>query len=398
MARPADSYRRAFHQGLKLARGFRFEEALGCFEAAILLHDQDPRIHLQYGLALSELGRHAESVRALEKAVSLDSSSAVSSLFLGVVHLDGGQGEPARQAFERAIELEGRNILAKSYAALSRWDLGEREAAIEDLLEIDFVHTPPFEARLLARIEERFHSLKAPGGTDLDHTPFAWEYETGGLPWISTWSKRFRKARAERLVARASALDGKGRHEDALGFLELAREAAPGYGSIGEKILQARKKLFKELQKRLKREEEDGELLHRTGCLALLCGEIEVGILHLKKWIEGRKKDDLSGRDSIKMEVALRLLGQAALQRNHVQEAEHYLEDLCTMNSGEGYARYLLGKCFLRRGDRLAAVRAFIPALDWEPPFARFRLRDLVRTEDKRMSGADPSGEKENMV
>ena len=398
MARPAVSYRRTFHQGLKLARGFRFEEALRCFEEAILLHDQDPRIHLQYGLALSELGRHSDSVCALEKAVRLDPSSAVSSLFLGVVHLDGGQGEPARQAFERAIELEGRNILAKSYAALSRWDLGEREAAIEDLLEIDFVHTPPFEARLLARIEERFHSLKAPEGTDLDHTPFAWEYETGGLPWISVWSKRFRKARAERLVAKASALDGKGRHEDELGFLELAREAAPGDGSIGEKILQARKKVFKELQKRLKRDEDDKELLHRTGCLAVLSGETAEGTLHLKKWVEGRKPDDLSGRDSLKMEVALRLLGQAALQRNHVQEAELYLENLCTMNSGEGYARYLLGKCLLRRGDRLSAVRAFIPALDWEPPFARFRLRDLVRAEEACKIRVDTSGEKENMV
>jgi tetratricopeptide (TPR) repeat protein len=387
---------------MKLAGRGRFEAAVPCFEKALEADAGDARLHLQHGLALSELGRDGEAVQALEKAAALDPASAVCALFLGVVQLDGGRPGPARDAFMRALELEPGNPLARSYAALSRWDLGERAEAASELEGIDFVHTPSFEAKLLARIEERLQALPQEMSLDLGDPILGEDGDAGGIWILRSLSRRIRRARVERLLARAAALGERGRHEKALACLERAREHAPGDEAVRERILGARQRVLKERRKRMKREGDIPDLLFGTGSLALLCGEIERGAELLGRWVEGQASKRLHGVDAFRMEHALRLLGQAELARNRVAEAERHIERLCALHPGEAFSLYLLGRCRIRRGNRRAAVRDFLPLLDWEPGFARFRLRRLARAgKEGGRQGApegEASGEGENMV
>ena len=398
MTRGSKASRRHFRQGVKEAGRERFEAAVSCFEKALEADDGDARLHLRHGLTLSELGRDGEAVQALEKAAELDPSSAVCALFLGVVHLDGGRAGPARDAFLRALELEPDNPLAKSYAALSRWDLGEREEAASELAGIDFVHTPSFEGRLLARIEERFLALPEEKSLDLEDPLIDEDSEAGGIRIFRSFTQRIRRIRVGRLLARAAALGESGRHEKALECLDRARGHAPWDEALKERILGARQRVLKERRKRMKREGETPDLLYGTGSLALLCGELEKGAGLLGRWVEEREPGRLSGGDAVRMEHALRLLGQAELARNRVAEAERHIERLCAMHPGDAFPGYLLGRCRLRRGDRRGAIRAFLPLLDWEPGFARFRLRRLVRVERDREQEGEASGERENMV
>jgi len=50
----------------------KFEEALSCFEQALLLRQNDPDLWNHKGVALRSLGRYDEAIDCFNKALSID--------------------------------------------------------------------------------------------------------------------------------------------------------------------------------------------------------------------------------------------------------------------------------------------------------------------------------------
>jgi tetratricopeptide (TPR) repeat protein len=282
-------------------------------------------------------------------------------LFLGMVHLEKGALEPAQEALDRAIELDGENALARNYAALVKWEAGDRREAVKALLDIDFIQSSRFEARLLVRVEE---ALSASGHHE---SPF-WsigegEGDGGDRFILNRWVAAFERGRARRQARRAASLVRQGRHEAALTRLEAAHRMAPGEPEIREALGRARKQVAKEL--------DDPYL---TGTLCFKNGDMESARSRLGPWLEEAKEPESRF-------MALGMLCEAELARGDVKKASAHLDEVLVLDPHDLYAQYLKGRLAVARGDRVEARRAFERFLDREPSFARVRLRVLEKME-----------------
>ena len=59
-------------QGKSLLAGHKFEDALGFFEQALLLNQNDPDLWNYKGVALRSLGRYEEAMDCFNKSLKID--------------------------------------------------------------------------------------------------------------------------------------------------------------------------------------------------------------------------------------------------------------------------------------------------------------------------------------
>jgi adenylate cyclase len=77
--------------------------------AAALLDEQEPWVHLDFGMIHVRRRQTPEAVRALERAISLNPSFAMAHAYLGFAFGVGGQPEAGAEALERALRLSPRD-------------------------------------------------------------------------------------------------------------------------------------------------------------------------------------------------------------------------------------------------------------------------------------------------
>lgn len=59
-------------QGNNLLDEGKFEEALGCFEQALLLDQKNPELWNYKGIALRSIGRYDEAIECFNKSLEID--------------------------------------------------------------------------------------------------------------------------------------------------------------------------------------------------------------------------------------------------------------------------------------------------------------------------------------
>jgi tetratricopeptide (TPR) repeat protein len=363
--------------GLKLAAQRDFGPAADYFRKAIRLDPKDPRGHLQLAMALSEAERYAESVEALEQACALAPDQAVYPLYLGVVHLDHDRIEKGREALQQALALDGANALARNYAALAEWMDGQVSEAVHTLLEIDFIQSPPFEARLLAAVEERLAARSQKDDSQERIEISSWPEPAVFFPLVS-WLHRWRNRQANQSVRRAGRCAERRKYEEVLQSLEDAAECAPNDPSISEEIRSVQQRCLKELKKNMKKDETQGDLAFYAGCFAWRNKENAKAEEHFRAWLGRRDDKDAERSASFFVLIAKRILCEIVLDKGHARDAEPLLEELKSLDPHDPGLPYLSGRLSLLRKERRAARYAFERFLDREPAFARFRLRDLA--------------------
>jgi tetratricopeptide (TPR) repeat protein len=363
--------------GLKHAAQRDFGPAADYFRKAIRVQPGDPRAHLQLGLALSESKRYEESVEALEQACALAPEHAVYPLYLGVVHLDHDRIDAAGEALEQARNLDGSNALAKNYAALADWKAGKVNEAIQRLLEIDFIQSPPFEARLLICVEERLAGVGESADPEERIEIAGWPEPAVFFPLVA-WLHGWRKGQARKSVRRAERSADRQKYDEVLLGLEDAAECDPNEPAIREEIGRIQRRCLKDLQKAMKKGEAHGDGAFFAGCFAWRVKERAGAKEHIRAWLEGPAGKEAKKSASFYVEVAKRILCEIALDEGKLVEAEPLLDELSALDPHDPGLPYLKGRMSLLRKERRAARYAFERFLDREPAFARFRLRDLA--------------------
>jgi adenylate cyclase len=101
---------------------------------AALLDEQEPWVHLDFGVIHVRRRQTPEAVRALERAISLNPSFAMAHAYLGFALGVGGQPEAGAEALERALRLSPRDPFlsrdALTIGLLIEFALGHYEEVI----------------------------------------------------------------------------------------------------------------------------------------------------------------------------------------------------------------------------------------------------------------------------
>ena len=392
---PFGRFRRTLRAAVEAREEGRLEDALRLFQQARKPDGRDPRPRLQQALTLAEAGKLAEAESVLDEARALGRDPAMVHLFLGLVHLEKGDAAAARAAFTEARTLEPENHLALSGAALARWDMGERKAAAAELLHDPFVHASSFEALLLLRVERFWLDQARRRGEPMPLCePWAHEEEPRGPLLFEGIARAWRRRRAQRFRARAAACALKKDPLEELKWIDRVLELTPDDMPLFKERDRARRQALKGARRQLRKEKADPDLFFEVGCLSVLCGAPEEGVRMLDAWRDHHSRGGGMAKDAWHVEYALALKGQAQAALGRLDEAQETLAELCAFNTLDAYPRHLLGRCLLAKGDPRGARRAFKEALEFEPGFARHRLRALARHEGWRRDRSPGEGGK----
>lgn len=374
---PFSSHNRNYRAGLALAAGQSFDEAAKRLAEAARLQPDDARTQLQYGLALSEAGQYEDAVIAIEKAMALDPDVAVFPMFLGAVHFDAKELESARELFDQASRLDSKNALTQNYSALLDWVEGDRREAAKKLLEIDFIQSCQFEARLLFCVEHGFPASQDKESL-LNESGLTGEGIYFASPDASPWIKAYRKWRMYRCTKKAATLSARGKFEKAVFRLEEALELAPQDQSVRDAIREARQGWIQDLQKKRKKEGKESELSLEIGCLLWQNGEPGRSEPMVTAWLDKHLALDEKERDPFRMGAAYRVLCGIAIAARQAKQADERLKKLKEIDPHDPFVHYLEGRCAVLDDDARRARHAFERFLAWEPAFGRIRLREWL--------------------
>ena len=111
-SQPVQSFRsRVLLGDLAILQGLT-EEALGFYEDAIAIDQEDFRTHISRAQALLALGRFSDAADAANTAVALDNNSSLAHYTLGTVYTMLGRQNDAKQEFEQAVYSNQANVQA----------------------------------------------------------------------------------------------------------------------------------------------------------------------------------------------------------------------------------------------------------------------------------------------
>ncbi|XP_059630616.1 uncharacterized protein LOC132273649 [Cornus florida] len=100
-------------QGNKLAEEGKFHEALGKWEAALILMPERAVIHEQKAQVLLEIGEAWNALKAATRATELEPSWAEAWITLGRAQLNFGEPDRAIESFDRALAIKPDSIEAR---------------------------------------------------------------------------------------------------------------------------------------------------------------------------------------------------------------------------------------------------------------------------------------------
>ncbi len=122
-----------FNQGARFRADGRDEEAVECFERAVVLSRGHPQFLYALGPALEAVGRHWEAVGIMKSAVKV-APSASGLTALAILLLRDGNAAEATDFAQRAIALDPKLAPARIVLADALNDLGRGEEAQEQVL------------------------------------------------------------------------------------------------------------------------------------------------------------------------------------------------------------------------------------------------------------------------
>jgi Flp pilus assembly protein TadD len=105
----------------------RPEEALRCFERALVLRPNVPETWLFMGMVYAGMGRHQESLAALERDTRAETSCAVREDLRGDALVGLGRFEEARLAYRKALKGTVGNALVESKLGFTEVRLGQKK-------------------------------------------------------------------------------------------------------------------------------------------------------------------------------------------------------------------------------------------------------------------------------
>ena len=104
----------------------RPEEALRCFERALVLQPNAPETWLFKGMVYASLGRYQEALDALERDKRGESSSALREDLRGDALFGLGRFKEARLAYRKSLKVTGSNALVESKLGYTEVKLGQK--------------------------------------------------------------------------------------------------------------------------------------------------------------------------------------------------------------------------------------------------------------------------------
>lgn len=107
-----EAARLKFEEGKKQVQAQNLEEAIVCFQAAIVLQPDYIAAHNQLGNALQGLGRSDEAILAYQKILEMNPNVAAAHCNLGSIWQMQGKFEEAIGAYQKAIEIQPDFALA----------------------------------------------------------------------------------------------------------------------------------------------------------------------------------------------------------------------------------------------------------------------------------------------
>ncbi|MBI5563147.1 MAG: tetratricopeptide repeat protein [Deltaproteobacteria bacterium] len=127
-AREAETWNQ---KGIKLFNANRLDEAVKCFDMAILLDPDSPMALHNKGLALSDLNREDEAIRCYDKALEINPDIAGAWLNKGASLNRSGRFEEAAACFDRATALSPGELLGWYNKGKNLADMGRDGEAVE---------------------------------------------------------------------------------------------------------------------------------------------------------------------------------------------------------------------------------------------------------------------------
>ena len=108
----------------------RPQEALRCFERALVLQPNAPETWLFKGMVYANIGRYQEALDALEHDTRGDACSALREDLRGDVLAGLGRFKEARLAYRKALKVTGSNALLESKLGYTEVKLGQKNSGL----------------------------------------------------------------------------------------------------------------------------------------------------------------------------------------------------------------------------------------------------------------------------
>jgi tetratricopeptide (TPR) repeat protein len=373
-----DRTERLFSKAERLLRHGRFEDALVCFDDAILTDPQYPHLHLYKAVALGELGRFEEALASCEVAERLDPLNFVFPMYHATILLDQGDAQRAYTSLGRALALEPANVAVAGYRLLAEWDLG-REAALLELRKMIREIPLSLRSRVAVRVERggcwdtlRLHAA------DAESSRRRWVT----LPaWVRAWLERTGKAWVQRRLKKAHRLIDAKRYETAVRVLgdihssnaDVRNDSAVAFAAAMEGMCETLRGRLGKLEgasrktgvpgrtrRDQRRAKQRRELLLQYGLCLAETPQREKAYGTLEKWMREYRAAGSSKNEQIGAGTALVQMAEIDLGRNRYDSASRCCREARVLHANQDPRIDLVEartECFL--DNRLVARRLF---------------------------------------
>lgn len=125
---------------------------------------EEMRLVTDVGFALAEQGRHAEAITVFEGLAALAPATAYFQSALGALRLRAGEPRRAVEHLDAALAADPSDVAARANRGEAHLQLGQREAALEDLRAVArlAVRGPDqTEAMCITRARALLHALES---------------------------------------------------------------------------------------------------------------------------------------------------------------------------------------------------------------------------------------------
>ncbi len=186
VAERAESLRRDFPESVLLMNVLGaahleigdYPEAQSVFQSALKLQPENPKIHLNLGIALVRQNHIEEGLRALQNALNLNPNYARAHLMIGNAHFQGSNHSEAFTSYHRALKLEARLFEAHVNLGIihrTRRELPQAQRHFSFASKLKPESADPlfnwaFTLHQFGRMDEAAHAYKNAYSLDPSHT------------------------------------------------------------------------------------------------------------------------------------------------------------------------------------------------------------------------------------
>lgn len=151
----ADAYMMAGESLLALDE---YEHARKDLEVSLRLNPNLPRVHTLVGIARDKLGDTQNAEAAFREALKIDADDFQANLYLGAILYQRRELREAKPYLDRALKLNPDDPMVRYESAMLKSALGENEAAIADLEQLEKSNPDWLEPHVaLATLYYKFH-------------------------------------------------------------------------------------------------------------------------------------------------------------------------------------------------------------------------------------------------